>query len=334
MNTMIRNIFMAAVCSVAFSGILVAQELFPSQPQKEKTCAVQPFYAVSAGDSFEVILQEGPCSVKLNTDEALQPYITVAVRDSILYIDYDEKAVPSDIKRVYRGVNAPTPILRATVWAPALSGIRGLQNAVIKGNGTVFSDGMELYLSDKAAVRDLKLDVDHAKVKMDKNSTAILEILSETQLELSLEDNSQIKLKYKARNLLMRETKNTTAFMEGESATATYSIDGSARCRDQHKGNVLVVEAGGNSEVSLSGQVGDLTLKTERNANLDALEMKTTRVKADMTGRSTANVNVEEFLSVNLTGGSALYYKGIPAFQVGKIEKSTLMAYEEKEKEK
>jgi hypothetical protein len=331
---MIRNIFMAAVCSVVFSGILAAQELFPSQPQKVKTCVVQPFYAVSAGDNFEVVLQEGPCSVKLSTDEALQPYIKVSVRDSILYIDYDEKAVPSDIKRVYRGVNAPTPILRADVWAPALSGIRGLENAVIKGNGTVFSDGMELYLSDKAAVRDLRLDADHAKVKMDKNSTAILEILSETQLELSLEDNSQIKLKYKARNLLMRETKNTTAFMEGESATATYSIDGSARCRDQHKGNVLVVEAGGNSEISLSGQVGDLTLKTERNANLDALEMKTTRVKADMTGRSTANVNVEEFLSVNLTGGSALYYKGIPAFQVGKIEKSTLMAYEEKEKEK
>ena len=119
MKAIIRQIFTAAVCSAVFSGLLAAQELFPSQPQKEKTCAVRPFYAVSVGDSFEVTLEEGPCSVKLNTDAALQPYITVSVRDSILYIDYDQKAVPSDIKRIYRGTNAPTPILRATVSAQA-----------------------------------------------------------------------------------------------------------------------------------------------------------------------------------------------------------------------
>lgn len=332
MKTFISKIFTAAICSVAFSGMVTAQELFPSQPQKEKTCTVQPFYAVSAEDSFEVTLQEGPCSVKLSTDEALQPYITVSVRDSILYIDYDEKAVPSDIKRVYRGINAPTPILRATVWAPALGGIRGRQNAVIKGNGTVFSDGMELYLSDKAAVRDLKLDTPHAKVRMDKNSTAILDIQAETQLELSLEGNSQLKLDYKAHNLLMHQTGYSTAFLKGESATATYTVDGATRCRDQHKGNVLVVNAGGSADVSLSGQTGDLTLNLDRSARLDALEMQVTRAKADLGGRSTANVNVEEFLSVNLTGGSTLYYKGVPAFQVGKIVKSTLMAYEEKEK--
>ena len=332
MKAIIRQIFTAAVCSTVFSGLLAAQELFPSQPQKEKTCAVRPFYAVSVGDSFEVTLEEGPCSVKLNTDAALQPYITVSVRDSILYIDYDQKAVPSDIKRIYRGTNAPTPILRATVSAPALNGIRGLENARIKGNGTVFSDGMELNLSDKAAVRDLKLDVEHAKVKLEKNSTAILEIQCESQLELSLAGNSQLKMKYKTHNMLMRQTGHSTTFLEGETATATYSIDGSARSRDLHKGSVLVVEEGGNADVSLSGQTGDLTLNLQRNAKLDALEMKTMRIKADLNGYATANVNVEEFLSVNLAGGSALYYLGVPAIQVGKIVKSTLMAYEEKER--
>ena len=86
--------------------------MYPTQPQQEKDCEVGEFTAISVSDNLQVVLQEGACAVKLVSDEALLPYIQVSVRDSILYIEYDEKAVPRDVKKVYRGKNAPVPVMR------------------------------------------------------------------------------------------------------------------------------------------------------------------------------------------------------------------------------
>ncbi|MBR4739582.1 MAG: DUF2807 domain-containing protein [Bacteroidales bacterium] len=305
--------------------------MYPTQPQQEKDCEVGEFTAISVSDNLQVVLQEGACAVKLVSDEALLPYILVSVRDSILYIEYDEKAVPRDVKKVYRGKNAPVPVMQAQVSSPFLNGILASQNAVISGKGTIFSDTMDMMLTDKATVKDLKVDAESAILHMGKNSVADFTLSIESQLELSLEGSSELKLQYKSRNLLLHQEGNTTAILQGESSTATYGISGFAKNRSTGKGNVLVVEAGGNADVSLAGEMGDLTLSLERTSRVDAVELKASRVKVSQNGWNSATVHAEDFLSVNLTGGSTLHYSGIPAIQVDKIMKSSFVHIEENE---
>ena len=329
------NIFYKAItlviCSITLISFAAAQEVYPTQPQQEKDCEVGEFTAISVSDNLQVVLQEGACAVKLVSDEALLPYILVSVRDSILYIEYDEKAVPRDVKKVYRGKNAPVPVMQAQVSSPFLNGILASQNAVISGKGTIFSDTMDMMLTDKATVKDLKVDAESAILHMGKNSVADFTLSIESQLELSLEGSSELKLQYKSRNLLLHQEGNTTAILQGESSTATYGISGFAKNRSTGKGNVLVVEAGGNADVSLAGEMGDLTLSLERTSKVDAVELKASRVKVSQNGWNSATVHAEDFLSVNLTGGSTLHYSGIPAIQVDKIMKSSFVHIEENE---
>lgn len=329
------NIFYKAItlviCSITLISFAGAQEVYPTQPQQEKDCEVGEFTAISVSDNLQVVLQEGACAVKLVSDEALLPYIQVSVRDSILYIEYDEKAVPRDVKKVYRGKNAPVPVMQAQVSSPFLNGILASQNAVISGKGTIFSDVMDMMLTDKATVKDLKVDAESAILHMGKNSVADFTLSIESQLELSLEGSSELKLQYKSRNLLLHQEGNTTAILQGESSTATYGISGFAKNRSTGKGNVLVVEAGGNADVSLAGEMGDLTLSLERTSKVDAVELKASRVKVSQNGWNSATVHAEDFLSVNLTGGSTLHFSGIPAIQVDKIMKSSFVHIEENE---
>lgn len=331
MMKLFQKVLALVICSITISNVAAAQNLFTPPAQLEKACEVEEFTSVCIVSDFQVTLQEGSCAVKLKADEALVPYILVAVRDSVLYLEYDEKSVPRDVKKVYRGKNAAVPVMKVSITAPCLNGITAMQNATVSGFGTVFSDALEIHLTDKATLKNIRLDTESAKVEMDKNSVADFNLSAEAQLELSLEDKSQLKLQYKTRNLLVHQVGNATAILTGESSTATFAIAGYAKNRCTNKGNVLVVEAGGNADVSLAGQTGDLTLTSERSAKTDALEMKASRVKATLNGWTSANVHAEEFLSVDLSGGSTLHYSGIPAIQVDKIVKSTLVHIEENE---
>ena len=329
MNKIIYKALAAVICSIAFVQFAGAQELYATQTQKEKDCEVEEFTAICVADNFQVSLQEGACGVKLLSDEALLPYLLVSVRDSVLYLEYDEKSVPRDVKKLYRGKNAPVPVLKAIVSSPFLNGITATQNAVIRGNSTVFSDALDVTVTDKATIKNLVLDAESAKLHMSKNGTADFALTAESQLELSLEGSSQLKLQYKSHNLLLHQEGNSTAILQGESSTATFAVSGYAKNRCTGKGGVLVVEAGGGSDISLAGEMGDLTLTLERTAKVDALEMKASRVKVSQNGWNSATVHAEDFLSVSLTGGSTLHYSGIPAIQVDKIMKSSLVHIED-----
>lgn len=325
MKKLFYNVLAIIIYSLTF-GIapLAAQELYATEPQGEKECQVGLFEGLHVSGHLDVTLQEGRCAVTLNGDKALIPYIIAEVRDSILYIGLDEKAIPADVKKIYRGRNTPVPILRATVTVPALNSITGTQNAIIRGSGVVFADNLDLTLTDKASIQDLELDAAYAKLHMNKNSLADFGLTSESQLELSLDGNSQLKLACKAHNLLLYQAGSSTAILTGESATSTFDIMGNAKNRTNLQGSVLVLYAGGLTDVSLAGQMGDLTLSAERSAKIEGLEMNAQRVMATMSGWTKATVQAEEFLSVDLTGGSTLYYSGVPAIQIEKVVKSTL----------
>ena len=98
--------------------------------QDEKICPVGEFHSVVAGSTMELALQESSQpSVKIIADKALMPYIQVYVRSRVLYVDMDEKSIPSDVRKLYKGKNAPVPVTRVLVSAPSLFKVSGTGNA-------------------------------------------------------------------------------------------------------------------------------------------------------------------------------------------------------------
>ena len=253
--------FIASILSITLGIVSWAQD--------EKTCPVGEFHSVCVSDNMELALQESSRQdVKIFADKALMPYIQVYVRSQVLYIDMDEKSIPADVKKIYKGKNAPVAINRVLVSAPRLNRITGTQSALISSYGGVVAD--TLSLTDKAQAQGLLLKAPSPIVQMDKSARASL----------------------------------------------------------SYSGQVIALELGGSADCTLSGEAGTLTFQSEKKAHLNSLEFNAQRVKAQMKGWSEALVKAEEFLYVNLTGGSALYYAGVPAITIDQVIKSTLAPYE------
>ena len=95
---------------IAFAAVLflapqraAAQSL--SAQLTDKDIMVSEFNAVNVSDDFEVTVSRGTYGVRLTVDKELAPYVEVYVRSKVLYISYDEKAVPKEIRKIQNRVD-------------------------------------------------------------------------------------------------------------------------------------------------------------------------------------------------------------------------------------
>ena len=70
-----------------------------------------------------------------------------------------------------------------------------------------------------------------------------------------------------------------------------------------------------------------MKVRGSRSSSVDAFAMPLEKVEANLSNSSSVTVSVSKQVSVNLVGGSSLYYSGTPTFQIEKIVKSTLAPY-------
>ena len=115
----------AIIGMIAFAAVLLvapqrasAQSL--SAQLTDKDITVSEFNAVNVSDDFEVTLSRGTYGVRLTVDKELEPYVEVYVRSKVLYISYDEKAVPKELRKLYRGRGSLTPVFRVVAYTPEL----------------------------------------------------------------------------------------------------------------------------------------------------------------------------------------------------------------------
>lgn len=316
---------LAAFCLLASLLPLGAQNV---NVLEEKTIPVGEFNAVSATDDFEITLGRGACNVTVTADQALAPYVQVYVRSKVLYITYDEKSVPKDIRKQYKGRGAPAPVFRVSVTLPEIVGLFLNDNVSVLAKDALESSRLDLSLSDKAQVKSLAVHTQAATVSLRKNTLAVLDFSVENTLDLSVEGNANLKADVRAKDLAI-----STAGSAQVNVSAQKKGGVTLRCGGNSKltfaGDVekMDLQAGASADLALSGSAAQMLLKAERSADVDANAFLVQRLEADMSGSSKAEVNVAESLTATLVGGSALYYAGSPVFHIGKIMKSTLAPY-------
>ena len=83
----------------------------------------------------------------------------------------------------------------------------------------------------------------------------------------------------------------------------------------------------GSSKLTLTGKARAMEVKGSRSSVVDAFAMPMEEVEANLSNSCTVTVSVSKKVSVNLVGGSSLFYSGSPVFEIEKIVKSTLAPY-------
>ena len=324
MKTFINKTLLVVILTIAPVISAFAQH---SYQLEEKTLPVGEFKAVNVTDDFEVTLAKGTYSAKITVDNVLAPYVQVYVRTKTLYITYDEKSVPKDIKNLYKGKGKPDPVLRATVYMPELNSLTLSDGVTVIAGDPFDGDKFELTLADKAQVKNLTLNCTSANINMKKNSKATLSLNVKEEISVNTEGSADLKIIGKAESLNVKSAGSSSLILSCETESTQLNLAGSTNASCSQNVPNMTLQLSGTSVLNLNGETELLNITCDKNANLEANNFISKKVVANMSGNTKANVNVTDTLDVTLVSGSSLYYTGTPQILIGKVIKSTLAPY-------
>ena len=326
------NSLKAIIGMIAFAVVLLgapqraaAQSLSAQLTDNEIT--VSEFNAVNVSDDFEVTISRGTYGVRLTVDKELAPYVEVYVRSKVLYVSYDEKAVPKELRKLYRGKGALTPVFRVVAYTPELQSVTLSDNATLTGVEEFVAGDFELTAAGKSQVKNLSVSAASARVILKKNAVASLNLKTDRGVEVNTDNSSNLKLTFTGRELALTADGSSVVVADGPSKSMNLSTSGSSQVSVTSDTEKVEVTSEGSSKLTLTGKARELEVKGSRSSVVDAFAMPMEEVEADLSNSSSVTVSVSKKVSVNLIGGSSLYYSGNPVFEIEKIVKSTLAPY-------
>ena len=318
---------MMASVILLLAAIPASAQTMASQLE-EKELPVSEFNSLDVQNDFEVTLAKGAYGVKVTVDKILSPYIQVYVKSRTLYLAYDVKSVPKDIKKMYKGKNAPTPVFRAIVYLPELSSVSLSDNATLSGTDEFASSRFDLTLIDKAQVKTLSVIADAAHVYLKKNAQAVLTLDVAKSLEIAAEGGANVRVTGVADDLAVTTAGSSVMAFSGDArSSVNVSSSNSSQVSLSVRTGKVDLNAEGSSKLTLNGEGTELNVRGIKNSYVDANNFPVQTVHADLAGSSDVVVTVDKEIEATLVGGSSLHYTGKPEFKIGKIIKSTLAPY-------
>ena len=325
------NSLKAIIGMVAFAAVLLmapqraaAQSL--SAQLTDKDITVSEFNAVNVSDDFEVTVSRGTYGVRLTVDKELAPYVEVYVRSKVLYVSYDEKAVPKELRKQYRGKGALTPVFRVVAYTPELQAVT--LNATLNGVEEFTAGEFELTTAGKSQVKNLSISATSARISMKKNAVANLNLKTDRGVEVNTDNNANLKLTFTGRELALTADGSSVVVADGGTTRSlNLSTGGSSQVSVISDTEKVEVTSEGSSKLTLTGKAREMEIKGSRSSVVDAFAMPMEEVEANLSNSCTVTVSVSKKVSVNLVGGSSLFYSGSPVFEIEKIVKSTLAPY-------
>ncbi len=315
---------MLVICTSALA-ILPARA--QSYQLEEKTLPVGEFSSVSVTGDFEVTLVKGNYSVKVTTYQILAPYVQVFVRSKTLYISYDEKSVPKDTRKQFKGRGAPTQVFRVVVYLPELNGISLEDNVTLSSTDEFSGNGFTMSLDEKAQVKSLKLRATNISLNMKKNAQASLTLKADNRLEVNTEGNANLKGSLESPEMVFNTSGASQVAINGEGKSATFNLNGTSNVTATLKEEKTVLSVSGNADLKLIGSSDNMVVNADKSAEIEANDYEVKKVEAKMNGGAKLNAKVTEHLDATLVNGASFYYTGTPSITVGKIIKSTLAPF-------
>ena len=324
----------AVIGMIAFAAVLLvapqrakAQSL--SAQLTDKDIVVSEVNAGNVSDDFEVTVARGTYGVRLTVDKELAPYVEVYVRSKVLYVSYDEKAVPKDLKKLYKGKGALTPVFRVVANTPELKAVTLSDNATLIGVEEFVADEFELTAAGKSQVKNLTVTASSARISLKKNAAATLNVKTDRGVEASTDNSSNLKLTFSGRELALTADGSSVVVADSPSPTKALNLatGGSSQVSVNSDTEKIDLTTEGSSKLTLTGKGLEMTVKGSRSSVVDAFAMPVETVEATLSNSSTVTVTVSKSVYANLIGGSALFYSGTPEFKIEKIVRSTLAPY-------
>ena len=272
------------------------------------------FDNIEVNNDFEVTFHKADFyRVDWTFDTILSDVVGVHVSGRTLHISLNKKGMSSELKKTYKGRNAPKPILKVTVYAPHFSGLTLSENAVFEAAGNRISTGtFQMTLSDKARVNNLVVDADRATIDLEKGGNASLTV-NAGQVTVKTDKSSSLNLLQTSESLSVSTAGSSSVTVSGQTES-------------------LITSCQNSSKISVSGKAQSVLHNGKGSSETDLLNLPLKTADVTMANSSKLFLSVSESLRVDLKGGSTVTFSGEPRIDVVNIVSSSLLRYTGKKK--
>lgn len=275
---------------------------------KQYSRPLSPFSSVEISGSFTVSLVRGSdYRALLSVEEAYIDYVTCEVKGSSLVIGLEERKVPSEIKRLFRGKGTPDPVFSAVVYVPdLLLSVTLSDKAVLTDTEDLFDKSrVSFSLSGSSTVKALKLSSLSFNLTAQNKSVADFDVTCH-ECNVQLSNSAQL-------HIVERESEHSDYRLQGTSKTT--SICSSELLKIYTKGNCTMVVSG-------SGEKAEFDINGTSEVDASGFEVPEATVKMSSVCKLTEAAY--KSLRVNLNGGSTLYFMNDPAITIENIRSATM----------
>ncbi|MBO6169630.1 MAG: DUF2807 domain-containing protein [Bacteroidales bacterium] len=270
--------------------------------------SLTPFSGVEVSGPFSVSLVRGSdYRSLLSVEEAYIDYVICEVRGSTLYIGLEERKVPSEIKRLFRGKGTPDPVFSAVVYVPDL-----LQSVT---------------MSDKSVLVDTEDLFDKSRVTFTLSGSSTIKSLKVSSLSFNLSAQNKSVADF---DVTCRECKVQMAnsaqlhIVEQESEESEYKLAGTSKTVSLCTSGLLSVYTKGNCTMTVTGSGTKAQFDINGTSEVDASGFEVPDAVVKMSSVCKLTEAAYKTLRVNLNGGSTLHFINDPAVTIENIRSATM----------
>ena len=268
-----------------------------------------PFDAIEASNGFKVSTSASDnYGVKLTVDDALESYVECYVRSGVLHIGLDEKNIPKDIRRQYKGRNSGDPTLVATVYMPTLKSLTLNDDSEFINSSNLSGDNFSLTMSGTSKINDLKIVARTVSMNLSKNAKlSNANVSAEGDINLTTDGKSVITLSCAAENL---------AF--SAAGSSEISISGNI----EKKVNATIASS---SKTTITGSAETLAISGKGiSSKVDASSFKISDCSLSISGAD-VKVSASNSIELDLGKGAEVTYSGDPTVKIIKIQNASVL---------
>ena len=297
-----------------FIGILcLGAPALRAQSVRETTRSELPaFSRIELGGEFQAEIRYGKqYQAHLGVETLLADYVRFEVADSTLSVVLDERRVPVEVKRLFRGQDAGSPSFRLVVTMPeTLRSLRLTGRAALLAADDLVVDpsGIGIAVTDNARIAAFALRAERVDINLDKRAEASLQAVCDS-LQVRLSGSASLQLEQHAR-------------------TADIGVAGSSALVVSGEVQRLALQARGASKSILNGTAPMARYQLSGTSNVNAVNLESGVARAELSGLCTLLEAASDDLFADLSSGSTLVFLNDPAIHVLGVKNATLIPYD------
>ena len=273
------------------------------------------FSRIVLGGEFSLDIRYGKqYRARMAVEELFTDYVQFSVVDSTLTVTMDERKVPGEVRKLFRGKDSRKPEFRVEVTMPET--LRELQlegrASLAAADDLVFdASSVTLRLSDNARIASLALGTDRVRLELDRRADATLSVTCDS-LSVNQTGGSNLDL-----------TQRTVASSFAVSGNATFVVRGET--------GLLKLDAKGFSKSILNGKAPVVRFVVGTSSQVNAVSLENARAFVEAAGiGASLTVAATDELTVDLGTGASVFFLNEPAIRVLYLKNASLIPYDRK----